>query len=142
MGQRRYRGERVMFCPECGGDHHEGDRKEKSAADREVEIARINADRDINVARINARMERAALETEEVIAEIEGEAQVETAASEAAVLGEILNATSDQEPDPVIIDAPPTPEPEPDPTDDAAPPVADDHEPADDKAHRVGLGMW
>lgn len=131
-----------MFCPECGGDHHEGDRREKSIADREVEIARINAERDVNVARIQARIVRNELDTAEVIAETEGEAQVETAAAEAAVLGEILNATGDQEPEPVIMNTATVPEPEPDPTDDAAPPPAEDHEAADNKASHVGFGMW
>jgi hypothetical protein len=131
-----------MYCPECGGDHHAGERQEQTAADREIEIARINADRDINVARINARVIRNELDTAETIAETEGEAQVETAAAEAAVLGEILNATGDQEPEPLIIDAPPAPEPEPDPTDDAAPPPAEHHEDDDDKPRKRGLGMW
>lgn len=132
-----------MFCPQCGADHHEGERAAEAAAVTEVEIARIQAERDVKVAQINARLARDELETAEVIAETEAEAEVGAAAAEAAVLGELLNAAGDQEPEPVIIDAPPLDEPEPDPTDDAAPPpVEEHHEPADDKPRRRGLGMW
>jgi hypothetical protein len=132
----------MAFCPDCGTDHHAGERTAADAVASEVRIAKINADRDIEVARINARLTRNELETAEVIAEIEGEAEVGAAAAEAEVVATILGS-GDQEPEPVIIDAPPLPEPEPDPTDDAAPPPAENHhEPGDDKPRKHGLGMW
>jgi len=130
-----------MFCSECGTDHHVEDRAAEAAVDREIEIARIQAQRDVDVARINARLARDELETAEAIAETEADAQVESAAAEAEIIAAVLDS-GDQEQEPVIIDAPPVDEPEPDPTDDAAPPPVEDHEAADDKPRKRGLGMW
>ena len=57
-----------MFCPECGTDHHAGEREEQTALDREVEMERLRTKRDVEVARINAGVVRDVTETEAEVA--------------------------------------------------------------------------
>lgn len=70
-----------MFCPECGTDHHLGERAERdkqlAEVASEVEIARITADRDIQVAKITAGAETkiAVAEAESGLAHAEGVAE-------------------------------------------------------------------
>lgn len=110
-----------MFCPECGQDHHAGERQETAAVNAEVEMARINAKRDIEVARINAGAARVEAEAEVDIAEVEALAGVEAAEAVADALTEIV-APPEPEPAPTIVVEPePAPEPEP-PVDDIMPP--------------------
>ena len=111
-----------MFCPECGTDHHAGERQESAAVNAEVEIARVNAKRDIEVARINAGAIRTEVEAEVEIAEVEAVAGVEAAEAVADALTEIV-APPEPEPAPTIVVEPePEPEPEPSPVDDIMPP--------------------
>jgi len=103
-----------MFCPECGVDHHAGERQETAAADREVEIARINAKRDVEVARLSAGVERDWNETRVEVAEVEAVAGVEAAEAVADALTDVL-APPEPEPAPapeIIVEPEPEPEPE------------------------------
>jgi hypothetical protein len=126
-----------MYCPDCGVDHHIGDRKEQAALDREVEIARIQANRDIAVAKVTAHTAVAVAETENEIdtAHAEGIAEgMETAlelgtGGQAAELGDTGA--------PIVVESPGEPEPEPEPEPDMMPPVVDTAPPA-----RAAKGGW
>jgi hypothetical protein len=97
-----------MFCPECGQDHHAGERAETAAADRELEIVRVNAKRDIEIARINA-------------------GAVRTEADAGALTDIVTPPEAEPAPAPEIIVAPePEPEPETEP-EVMAPPVKNEH---------------
>lgn len=113
-----------MFCPECGIDHHAGDREQKAALDREVEIARINANRDIEVAKVTARTAVAVAETDNAItaAHAEGKAEgMETAIEGGAVDGQGDELGELDDGAPIIVESEPPPEEPPGP--DMAPPV-------------------
>ena len=129
----------MTFCTECGVDHHAGEREERTAVDREIELARINAKRDVDVARINARVDREGLETAEEIAEVEAEAAVEAAAVEAEVIGAALEA-SDVDAEPIEIVAPDVVQDVDVDMSEELPPAEGSPVPAESKKH--GLGMW
>lgn len=111
-----------MFCPECGADHHAGEREEAAVADRELEIARVNAKRDVEIARITAGQDRDWNETKVEVAAIEAEAGVEAAEAVADALADVV-APPEPEPAPapeIVVE--PEPEPEPEPLDEVMPP--------------------
>jgi hypothetical protein len=114
----------MRFCPDCGNEHE--CTAGGNGADREVEIERLRTKRDIEVAQIQARAQRRELETDEAVAQIEGEAGVATAEATAEVLGEVLAASGETpaDPAPPVIMDPPAPDPEPGP-DVPPPPPAD-----------------
>lgn len=135
----------MAFCPGCGTDLEApfAAAAATEVGSDEVRIAKINADRDVEVARINASLQRSELETAETIAEVEAEAQVATAEAEAEVIAAVISETGGQgdEPDdpppaPVIVDNDPPPD-EPD-----APPLAEPSEPEPHAKRSVGLGVW
>lgn len=128
-----------MFCPECGTDHHAGEREERAIVDREIELAKINADRDIKVARIAAGQARAELETAEEIAEVQADAAVETAVAEAEVIVSALEA-SDVEAEPIEIIAPDIVNTVDTDIEQELPPTDGSPVPTESKKH--GLGMW
>jgi NMD protein affecting ribosome stability and mRNA decay len=128
-----------MFCAECGADHHAGEREERTAVDREIELARINAKRDVDVARINARVDRDGLETAEAIAEVEAEAAVEAAVVEGEVVAAALEA-SDVEAEPIEIVAPDIAQNVDVDMSEELPPGEGSPVPAESKPR--GLGMW
>lgn len=129
----------MAFCPDCGADHHAGEREERLAVDREIELARINAKRDVDVARINARVDRDGLETAEAIAEVEAEAAVEAAVVEGEVVAAALEA-SDIEAEPIEIVAPDIAQSVDVDMSEELPPGDGSPVPAESKKH--GLGMW
>jgi len=101
-----------MYCPECGQDHHAGEREERAEADRAVEIARLETKRDIEVARIQAGVIRDTTEleagTEVEVAEIEAVAGTEAAEAVADALTDVLAPEPSEMPEPpapVVIDA-------------------------------------
>jgi len=101
-----------MYCPECGQDHHAGEREERAEADRAVEIARLETKRDIEVARIQAGASRDTTETyaetDVAIAAIDAEAGVEAAEAVSDALIEVLAPEPPEMPEPpapVVIDA-------------------------------------
>lgn len=121
-----------MFCPECGQDHHAGERQETAALDREVEIARINRKADIEIARIQAGSVRAEADADVDIAEVEAVSGVEAAEAVADALTEIA-APPEPEPAPTIVVEP---EPEPEPEPEIEPEVM----PPPEKSERKGYG--
>ena len=129
-----------MFCPQCGVDHHAGEREAEAVADREVTLAKIQADRDIKIAQITANTARDVAETENAIdtARAEGVAEgMETALGSAAVDGQGAEPGGE----PIIVEtAEPEPEPEAEPGPDAdmVPPVIETPEPR----RRGGGGGW
>lgn len=132
----------MSYCPDCGADHHAGDREAQAAADREIEIERLRTERDIKVARIQAGVQREELETVEAVAEVEAEAEVASAVATAEVIGEVIateagagDGQDDGDP-PVIVEVT---EPESDPGPEApAPPELEPTEPETKKAP----GWW
>jgi NMD protein affecting ribosome stability and mRNA decay len=128
-----------MYCADCGVDHHAGEREERTAIDREIELARINAKRDVDVARINARVDRDGLETAEAIAEVEAEAAVEAAVVQGEVVAAALEA-SDVEAEPIEIVAPDIAQNVDVDMSEELPPAEGSPVPAETKKH--GLGMW
>lgn len=126
----------MSFCPDCGIDHHAGDREIEAAADREVEIERLRTKRDIEVARITASAAKDISETEAETGTARAEGQVEG-------METVLETISGGEPDdggdpPVIVEAP-GPEPETEPGPDVAPPP---EEPAAVPRENKGNGWW
>ena len=128
-----------MFCPECGADHHAGERDERAAVDREIELARINAKRDVDVARIQARVDREELETAEAVAEVQADAAVEAAVVEGEIVAAALEA-SDVEAEPIEIVAPDVITTVDTDIEEAPPQTDGSPVPAEGKRH--GLGMW
>lgn len=128
-----------MFCPECGVDHHAEDRVQQTAADREVEIARINAERDVKVARIAAGQTRAELETAEEIAEVQADAEVESAVVEGEVIAAALEASA-VDAEPIEIIAPDIAQSVDVDMSEELPPTEGSPVPDEPKKH--GLGMW
>jgi DNA repair exonuclease SbcCD ATPase subunit len=129
-----------MFCPECGQDHHAGERAERAAEDREIALAKINADRDIQVARINARIERDGLETAEEIAEIQADAEVDAAVAEAEIIGAALEASDIPEAEPIEVLVPDVVQDVDVDQTEELPPT--EGSPVPDEPRRHGLGMW
>lgn len=127
----------MSFCPDCGMDHHIADREVAAAADREVEITRLNTRRDIEVARITANAAKDISETEAETGTARAEGQVEGMETVLETISGGGEAGEGGEP-PVIVEAPdPEPEPEPDP--DVAPPPAD---PAPAPRGNKSRGWW
>lgn len=131
-----------MYCPGCGQTCPTcGDEQAKTAIDREVEIARIQANRDIEVARLTAAADREVTETiadaEVGVAAIEAEAGVEAAEAVADVLEDIVTPEP-EEPAEIIVtgDAGPA-EPEAEPA-----PQPDDSEPALPPAKSARNPWW
>jgi hypothetical protein len=104
-----------------------------------VEIARINAERDVAVAKLAARADRAGLETAEVVAEIQADAEVESSAAEAEVVAAAIEGGAVPPPEPIVIDAPVIND---DNQADDAPPPAEGSEPPEPKHKAASLGMW
>lgn len=129
-----------MFCPDCGIDHHAGDRAQKAELDREVEIARINANRDIEVAKVTARTAVAVAETDNAVtaAHAEGKAEgMETAIEGGAVDGQGDELAEPGDGIPVIVESQ-SPSEEPPPGPDLAPPVIEVPSPR----RSSGGGWW
>lgn len=126
-----------MYCPECGIDHHAADRAEEQAADRAVELARIEANRDITIAKINASVTRDTADVDQAaaLAHAEGEAEGMQTALEGG-------AGVDQAPDvngaPIVVESP-EPEPAPEPEPELAPPPAP---PSSPEPGSRGSGWW
>lgn len=134
----------MPYCPSCGSEVEQAIVLASPAADavdREVEIARINADRDVAVAKISARQDKDWNETRVEVAEIEAEAEVESAVAEAEIIGDAIeaNGAGTDMADPIIIDAPEAIA-EDDPAD--APPEVEGSEPPAPERKSTGLGMW
>ncbi len=128
----------TRFCPDCGTGH-DCEAGTEGRTDPAVEIARINADRDVAVAKLAARQAREELETVEAVTEIEADAQVEAAVTEAEIVGAAIENGGAPEPEPVIIDAPVIND------DDQAteePPDREGTPPPEPKHKAAGLGMW
>ena len=104
----------MSYCPECGVDHHAGERT--GIAD-EVRIAKINADRDIEVARISrgefVKTAEIAAETDVITTELETAAAVEVAA-ELADGG--APAAEEPETQAIVVEGPPAEPSEPEST--------------------------
>jgi hypothetical protein len=133
-----------MFCPECGIDHHAAERAEREeaghAADREVELARINRAADVKIAEIQAR-------AASTIAETEAESDVAHAEGVAEGMREVIETVAPEpepapapapEAEPIVINAP---EAVADASDDDAPPEHGSEPPEPERKSR-GLGMW
>jgi hypothetical protein len=126
-----------MFCPTCGIDHHVAERAEEQAADRAVELARIEANRDITIAKITANVTRDTADVDQAaeLARAEGKAEgMETAIDGAAV---------DQAPElgdgePIVVSAPDA-EPELEPEPELAPPPAPPSSPSSPSS---SAGWW
>jgi hypothetical protein len=125
----------MTFCPDCGIDHHAGER-DGGGKSAEVRIAEINAKRDIEVARIQRGESRAETEAAIEMTEIETEGAVEVAAE----LADALAGPADPEPEtgadpaePVVITEDPAP-----PADDITPPEVESHH---EPAAKAG-GLW
>jgi hypothetical protein len=125
------------ICQDCGLLHDMPAAPEESD---EVKIARINREADVQIAKVAARQDRAELETAEAIAETEAGAAVEVAVAEAELLGAAIEGGIEEQPEPVIIDAPEAvAEEEPE---DAPPPAAEGSEPPAPARKTIGLGAW
>lgn len=98
-----------MYCQHCGGevDHAiEFSSPAAEAVNVELEIARVNAERDIQVEKIRARQAREELETVEVVAEVEAEAEVLAAEAEAEVVAAVVEAGAaepEMDAEPIVI---------------------------------------
>lgn len=136
-----------MFCPECGADHHAGEREETSALDREVEIERLRTKRDIEVARIQAGSVREMADAETEVAAIEAEAGVEAAEAVAEVLEDIVAPDPPEEGSDgsvVVVQALEEPEPDPDmpPPPEAHEDSSGTHEESREKRSSYGNKGW
>lgn len=128
----------MRYCPDCGTGH-DCEVEPGTRTDPQVEIARINADRDVAVAKLSARQDKDWNETRVEVAEVEAAAQVESAVAEAEIVGAALESGIEEQPKPVIIDAPTAiggAEP------DDAPPPAEGSAPPEPKKKAAGLGFW
>lgn len=133
-----------MYCPHCGSETELVIPVAPAAAeavDAQVRIAEINAARDIELARLARSQEREWNESREVIAEIEATAEVAAAEATAEVVAAVIAGPeeTDDEPAPVVIDAPAVAEEE---TIEDAPPESDAPAPGPAKKSGLGLGMW
>ena len=129
----------MKYCPDCGTGHDCEDEAE-GRPNPDVEIARINAERDVAVAKLAARQEREALETVEEVAEIQADAEVESAVAEAEVVAAAIEGGAVPPPEPIVIDAPVINDDDQQAED--APPPAEGSEPPAPKHKAAGLGMW
>lgn len=129
----------MRYCEHCGTPHE--CEAEPGRADPAVEIARINADRDIAVARLSARQDKDWNDTRVEVAGIEAAAAVEAAAVEAEVIGDAIEASGVDDPEPVIIDVPDQPPPDDEGDAEELPPAEGSPPPAA-RSKRLGLGAW
>jgi len=131
----------MSYCPDCGVDHHAGEREETAALDREVEMERLRTKRDVEVARIQAGAVKDVTETEvdaEVeVAAIEAEAGVEAAEAVAYVLEEVVSPPEPEAAPVVVVDAPAEPA-APEGGEEAEPPPV--HEPRGNSSY--GNSGW
>lgn len=136
----------MPYCPNCGNPvtdqlaSFERDMPETVPAD--VQIARINADRDIEIARIQARIDKDRHETELAEASIEASTEMVTATAEAEIIGAALEAGASEPPPPAeIINAP---EADLEVADDSPPPVEETEgsQPPAPERKTIGLGAW
>lgn len=125
------------ICVDCGLLHDMPAAPEESD---EVKIARINREADVRIAQMSARQDRDWNETRVEVAEIEAEAQVETAVAEAAIIGAALEASDVPEAEPIEIIAPDLVQDVDVDVDEAPPPTDGSPVPAESKPR--GLGMW
>jgi hypothetical protein len=117
----------MSFCPECGTDHHAGERS--GGVGDEVKIAKIRADAEVEIAKIQRGMVREETAAEVEVEEIRAEADVEVA-------GELAEALADAEPPAEEPPAEPEPvmvEPEPDAPEMEPPVVTGGHHEAKSK---------
>jgi hypothetical protein len=128
----------MRYCPDCGTGH-DCEAGAEGRTDPGVEIARINADRDVAVAKLQARMQREELETVEVVAEIEADAEVESSAAEAEIVGAALEGGVEPQPEPMVINAP---EAIAESGPDDAPPEVEGSAPPEPKHKASGIGFW
>jgi hypothetical protein len=125
------------ICQDCGLLHDMPTAPEESDA---VKIARIEAESARELARISARQDKDWNETRVEVAEIEADAEVEAAVAEAELLGAAIEGGIEEQPEPVIIDAPEAvAEEEPE---DAPPPAVEGSEPPAPARKTIGLGAW
>jgi hypothetical protein len=133
----------MRYCPDCGTGHECEAQAATMRDDPAVLIARIQADRDVTLAKLGNRQEAAWNESREAIAETEAETAVDVAIAEAVVADTILGAElagATEEPEPIVIDAPPV-NVEQDVDVEELPPV--EGTPAPESARKPrGLGMW
>lgn len=127
----------MRYCPDCGTGHE--CEAEVPRTSPEVEIARINAARDIKVAQVAARQDKDWNETRVEVAEIEAGAEVEAAVAEAVIVGAAIEGGIEEQPEPVIIDAPTAIADE---VPDDAPPEVEGSAPPEPKAKASGIGFW
>lgn len=123
----------VHSCPECGLEHGAAEHK---GEDPEVKAAKILADRDVEIARINAGVSR-----EEMLREIEAlRAELTVRREEPPVAETAVIQVTETEEEPEVVEVPaPEPEPEPEPEETPPPPeTAGDHEPGRKKK----AGWW
>ncbi len=131
----------IHTCSDCGLVH---DHVAPPAEDRDVAIARIQATSAEAIARINARADthiaEVHAEADQAVTEAIADAEVEAAGVQAEVLGDAIEASGLQEPEPVVVDVAPGPEPEPDP--EELPPAGGSPAPPAAGPKLRGLGMW
>jgi hypothetical protein len=90
----------MSFCPHCGSEL-EAEITEQEKEDRAlVEIERIRADKEIALARLARKMHDDELETTEHVAEVQADAEVESAVAEAEIIGAGLEAGVEPAPEP------------------------------------------
>lgn len=128
----------MRYCADCGTGH-ECEAATEGRPDPGVEIARINREADVQIAKINARAAREELETVEEVAEIQADAEVESAVAEAEVVAAAIEGGAVPPPEPIVIDAPVINDDGPG---EDAPPPAEGSEPPAPKHRATGLGMW
>lgn len=134
----------MRYCPDCGTPHECEAQAAVAGDDAAVKIARIQAERDVTLAKLGARQAAGERETIEAITETEAETAVDVAIAEAVVADTILGAQlagATEEPEPLVIEAPPV-QVNTDVDTEELPPAAASPapEPAERKTH--GLGMW
>lgn len=125
-------------CSDCGLLHDMP--AAPAGPDPSIEIARINADRDKYVARVQSRMNRDELDTAEEIAETETDATVAAALLEGEVIAAGLDsdAPAEEEPEPVVIEAPVVDD---EVVTEEPPPAGESHSPHEPSKKR-GIGVW
>jgi len=127
------------ICQDCGLLHDMPAPPEESD---EVKIARINREADYKIAQLSARQDREWNEARTEIAEIEADAQVESAVAEAEIIGAALEASDIPDVEPIEIVAPDmVTDVDIDNELEDAPPETDGS-PVPETSKPRGLGMW
>lgn len=105
----------MPYCPECGADHHAGERAEQEATRAEVEIERIRADKEVRIAQITSKAAVAIGESDAAAESAHAEGVVEGVEAMADVVTPGAPETPGAEvmPEPIVAEPEPGPEPPP-----------------------------